>query len=638
MALGLKKSKFIQVFLLSLSVVIFVFSMIAYRLSLSKIMKSITWNSLEETTRLYTALFDLKIQKNFDLLESIAEGFSYIDTTNQKSTTSLIQHFTNQTDFSTLYFADKDGNTFGNEGESFGNIAKTDYFRRTMFSGTKTISKTVEHDSRRIPSFILSVPVIKDGQISGMVCGILNLLKLNNALATHLKDSKGSFMIMEGNGHIIFSNGENKSSYGNNFSIYLIKNKCCKEAAFLKYSEDLRNQKNGVMDFFYNSKRRFCSYTPLNMNGWYLLTIIHTDMIDNQLSSTHKLTAFLAIIMSMLLVMSIILILIAERKTEIVKNRNAGLTKIYDNSKSIVLDIDLLARNISYSGDTAFVFGKEVTQSDFQQFAKLTTKIHHDDKHVIAELKKSAFKQICEYTAEFRLMCTDGEYYWFRVNNLPIFDEQHKPVRCMTTFTNVNKQVLKEQELLHKAEFDSLSGLLNKGSFERRVEQQITKNTNQFCALLIIDLDNFKMINDTLGHSMGDAVIIDVAKKISLIFSIKDILGRIGGDEFCAFIIFENGMPLSECIMHLNEKTSDLNEILNEAYFNDDKYVEISASIGISVFPEHGTSYTELFDRADNALYNVKKNGKNNFIIWNEDLQQGSESSYSGHNNLEELI
>ena len=636
--MGLKKNKSIQVILLSLSVVIFVFSMIAYRLSLSRIMKSITWNSLEETTRLYTALFDLKIQENFDLLESIAEGFSYIDTSNKKSTTSLIQHFSNKTDFSTLYFADTDGNTFGNEGESFGNIAKSDYFRRTMFSGTKNISKTVEQDSRRVPSFILSVPVIQDGQTSGMVCGVMNLLKLNNTLALHFKDSKGSFMIIEGNGHIIFSNDENKSSYGNNFNIYLIKNKCCKESKFLEYSEDLRNQKNGVMEFFFNSKRRFCSYTPLNMNGWFLLTIIHTDQIDNQLSSSHKLTAVLAIIMSLLLIMSIVLILIAERKTEIVQNKNESLTKIYNKNKTIVLDIDLAARNISYNGDTTFVFGKEVTQSDFAWFEKITTKIHHDDKHVISELKKAAFKQIYEYTAEFRLMCTDKEYYWFRVNNLPIYDDQHKPVRCMATFTNVNKQVLKEQELLHKAEFDSLSGLLNKGSFEKKVEQQITKNANQICALLIIDLDNFKMINDTLGHSMGDAVIIDVAKKISLIFSIKDILGRIGGDEFCAFIIFENGMPLSECIMRLNEKTSDLNEILNEAYFNDDKYVEISASIGISVFPDHGRTYTELFDRADNALYNVKKNGKNNFIIWNEDLQQGSESSYSGHNNLDELI
>ena len=140
--------------------------------------------------------------------------------------------------------------------------------------------------------------------------------------------------------------------------------------------------------------------------------------------------------------------------------------------------------------------------------------------------------------------------------------------------------------MILRAELDSLSGLLNKGSFESKVTEQISKSKNQICAFLIIDLDNFKMINDTLGHSMGDAAISDVAKKISLIFSIKDILGRIGGDEFCAFVVFEKTMPLSECIMHLNEKTADLCEILNEMYFNEDKYVEISASIGISIYPE----------------------------------------------------
>ena len=99
--------------------------------------------------------------------------------------------------------------------------------------------------------------------------------------------------------------------------------------------------------------------------------------------------------------------------------------------------------------------------------------------------------------------------------------------------------MLKEQELMHKAEYDSLSGLLNKGSFENKVSAHIAKNTEQTCALLIIDLDNFKMINDTLGHSMGDAAISDTAKKISLIVSIQDFLGRIGGDEFSAFVIFD---------------------------------------------------------------------------------------------------
>ena len=638
MAMGLKKSKTLQIILLSLSVVIFAFSMIAYRLSLTRIMKSLTWTSLEETTKLYTALFDLKIQENFDLLDAIAEGFSYIDTTNDKATTALIQHFSNKTDFSTLYFADEDGETFGNEGQSFGNVSKTDYFRRTMFSGTRTISRTLATDSRRFPSFILSVPVIKNDKPCGMVCGIMNLLKLNNTLSAHFKNSKGFFMIVESNGHIIFTNAENKNQFGNNFNIFLIKNKCCSESHFMKYSEDLRNQKEGLMEYYSNGARRFCSYTPLNMNNWYLLTIIKTDDIDARISVTKKISTGLSAIMSVLLILSIVLILLAERKTELVKTKNEGLTKIYDSNKSVVLDINLLEKSISYSGDTNFVFGKSLQKTDYANFAEFTKNIHKDDKHVIKELKKAAFENFTEYTAEFRLMCSDGEYNWFRVKNLPIFDEDHKPVRSLASFTNVNKQMLKEQELMHKAEYDSLSGLLNKGSFENKVSAHISKNTEQTCALLIIDLDNFKMINDTLGHSMGDAAISDTAKKISLIFSIQDYLGRIGGDEFSAFVIFDKNMPLSECIMHLNEKVSDLCEILNEMYFNEDKYVEISASIGISIYPEHGTSYEELFDRADNALYNVKKGGKNNFIIWNSDLQQGSESSYSSHKGLEELI
>ena len=136
-------------------------------------------------------------------------------------------------------------------------------------------------------------------------------------------------------------------------------------------------------------------------------------------------------------------------------------------------------------------------------------------------------------------------------------------------------------------------------------------------ALIIIDLDNFKDVNDKLGHMTGDLAIKDAAKKLSLIFSDKDYLGRFGGDEFCVFMCFDSSLTSESILKIINAKAGDLVKTLREGYENEEFKVCITASIGIALYPDHGDSYEELFMKADQALYHVKQNGKNNFKIFN---------------------
>ena len=646
--MSFKRSRIIQISILAFSIAIFAFTIFSYRRTLSKIIKLTSEHSLKETSGLYTSYLQLRIQNDFNFLTAVATGFSLIDTSDHELTSLYIQQYSSKNDFSELYFIDPEGHTFTNDGrhfdednnfEGFIDIKQTDYFQRAFEKQSKALSKNVIMDINQNPSFALAVPVIQDGKSIGVVCGLMNLTKLNTNLSVTSIKTEGYFMIIDSDGRIIFaSENKNRLSDEPNFIDFLKDQAKVPQKELVTFISRVRNFEKGVIKYKLENRKRFCSYSYLGLNRWYLLTIQPTDFLDEQDSNTRKLTILLSGVMIFLIIVFIALIFNANKQTRLVTDSKESLSKVYEKNKSLVLDIDLSSKTITYSGDTLFIFGKEIEKSDFKEFENFSKKIHKDDIHVIKQLRKAAFTNFTEYTAEFRILCDDEKYNWFRINNLPIFDENHKPIRCALSVTNVNKQVLKEQELILRAELDSLSGLLNKGSFESKVTEQISKYKNQICAFLIIDLDNFKMINDTLGHSMGDAAISDVAKKISLIFSIKDILGRIGGDEFCAFIVFEKTMPLSECIMHLNEKTADLCEILNEMYFNEDKYVEISASIGISIYPEQGESYSELFDKADNALYNVKKKGKNNFLIWNSDLEAGSESSYSKHKGLEELI
>jgi diguanylate cyclase (GGDEF)-like protein len=116
----------------------------------------------------------------------------------------------------------------------------------------------------------------------------------------------------------------------------------------------------------------------------------------------------------------------------------------------------------------------------------------------------------------------------------------------------------------------------------------------------------------------GDLAIKDAAKKISLIFSERDFLGRFGGDEFCVLMRFEDGLDKDTVLKIVKSKADDLNRSLKEWYANDEQNVCVSASVGIATYPYSGAEYEQLFAKADQALYDVKQKGKNGYKIAEE--------------------
>ena len=130
-------------------------------------------------------------------------------------------------------------------------------------------------------------------------------------------------------------------------------------------------------------------------------------------------------------------------------------------------------------------------------------------------------------------------------------------------------------------------------------------------------------MNDRLGHAYGDQAICDTANKLSLVFSEKDLIGRIGGDEFCVLMCLKKSVENPKAI--IEKKCTTLNEILTEEYFNGEKAVEITASIGISLFPAQAEDFMGLFKKADRALYYVKNHGKNNYSFYDENMKDKGE-------------
>lgn len=169
---------------------------------------------------------------------------------------------------------------------------------------------------------------------------------------------------------------------------------------------------------------------------------------------------------------------------------------------------------------------------------------------------------------------------------------------------------------IHYAFHDSLTGLKNRAAFEMEGTRRLKKNYERV-ALIMIDIDNFKIVNDKLGHIEGDMLLVDIAQNIKENTKAKSTIARIGGDEFVILCANQEKETL--------EKLADtLITTLNEAYrtLNEEHHLNVSISIGIAEALEN-EDLKSLYDRADKALYMAKENGKNQYKIWtNEGVQQ----------------
>lgn len=212
-------------------------------------------------------------------------------------------------------------------------------------------------------------------------------------------------------------------------------------------------------------------------------------------------------------------------------------------------------------------------------------------------------------THEYRKRDVTGQYRWVSVSVHLYDDVETGAVKAFGYVEDIDTQKRAELELRYNAEHDTMTNLLNKATTEERITSFL--QTAECClgqhAFVIIDIDYFKTVNDSFGHLYGDHVIQELAQKIRALFREDDIVGRIGGDEFCVFMKHISGDQAVEM------KARQLCETLSCAYEKEGKTCTVSASVGAAVCPRQGNTYETLYEQADSALYVAKNAGKNRY-------------------------
>ena len=208
-----------------------------------------------------------------------------------------------------------------------------------------------------------------------------------------------------------------------------------------------------------------------------------------------------------------------------------------------------------------------------------------------------------------------GEAYAAQLTILSVKDDEGKVINYIGISKDVTAHREQEEQITQLAYFDTLTHLPNRVLFRKKVDAAVkTSRYDQTrFALFFMDLDDFKWLNDSMGHAMGNRALVEITRRIQNVLDEHAILCRIGGDEFALFYPYQSLLEVS----HLARK---IIEIVKKPIQLDDKFVALGLSIGISLFPENGNDFDALIQSADTAMNQAKENGKNHFVYFNQEM------------------
>lgn len=254
--------------------------------------------------------------------------------------------------------------------------------------------------------------------------------------------------------------------------------------------------------------------------------------------------------------------------------------------------------------------GNERKIRDFAKDGIARSAIHPDDYPTYLSMMETALKEPSKGVVEYRARYNTGDYVWYRLNYASFADKSDRIIRVVGSAKEITREKEEQEELRAQIELDGMTGLLNKVATQLAVEEYIKDCDIGIChAMLMIDTDNFKSVNDTLGHMYGDKVIKFVASAIRDTFRESDFVGRIGGDEFLVFM--KHTTPsITE------ERASVLNRAIEHTFSQDGQSVSVSCSIGIAYYGRDGEDFDTLYRHADEALYAAKEAGKNQYSVY----------------------
>lgn len=284
-------------------------------------------------------------------------------------------------------------------------------------------------------------------------------------------------------------------------------------------------------------------------------------------------------------------------------------------------DWDIINEKLVWTDETYLIFGAKPQEFKATYDAFLSY-IHPEDRKEVIDAVNNAVQKKTPYIIKHRICRPSGEVRQVLEKGEVIRDKNGKATRMIGAVLDITQLNQSEERYKKLAHYDEVTKLPNRVLCRQEIEERIAHahRFNKKFAILSMDLDNFKNINDTQGHLIGDEFLYERAQKLLGIIPQGVFFGRFGGDEF---IIITDYCTDEDNVK--NQATSIAKQLvpsvpIKKSY--DSLTIDITVSIGIALYPNHGNSFTSLLSSADKAMYHVKNSGKNNFEIYHERIER----------------
>lgn len=280
-----------------------------------------------------------------------------------------------------------------------------------------------------------------------------------------------------------------------------------------------------------------------------------------------------------------------------------------EGSKDVIVDWDMTGNILYMSNRWKELSGYEGTVIE-EPYGKLINLVHPEDLKVITTNLNDLFLGKIPYCSyEVRVKMKDGSYKWLLNRGIAKSDAEGRPIRFAGSVTDITNRKEAEEHMNSLAFSDSVTGLSNRTLFIKRLEMLLSNYDSELSqgAVMFLDLDDFKKVNDTYGHSIGDMLLKKIGDRLKSSLRDKDVVARIGGDEFTILL---TGVSRKDVVAECANRI--LNIFKNPWKISGYNFY-ITASIGITMFPNDGNNVSDVMKNADTAMYSAKDLGKNKY-------------------------
>ncbi len=455
----------------------------------------------------------------------------------------------------------------------------------------------------------------EDGSLVAYIVGILNTSYLSEYFEEIFYSTGTEYYVIDSNGRYI--------AYSETNLLFNADKLFHESVLSVEYNGDYKAQDllnaftqrtSGFTNYDHEDGTQSGYYMPIEINNWIMYNFVPQEYIDASVEFSTNATYTL---LTNILVIIVLLLIWVYRSqialTQLAKDNERNFRFVSEQMNKYILEWDLINEEIKITGSFDHIINSEnkVVVIPKKQLHKY---IHEDDLDFAVKAISSLKMGIKVSEIKLRVKHKYGHFIYCTFSGLPIKNTSKSKVfeRAIGFMEDVDIQE-REAALLKKlSELDPLTNVLNKSTTEKLIELAILKSKRELDkhCLLIVDIDNFKVLNNRLGHNYGDEVIKGLSQYLKANFRQHDIIGRLGGDQFYVFMRNVKSDELVE------KKCANICGYLNEIHEENGVKARTSGSIGVSFFPIHGNTFAQLSRNADIALYHVKNSGKNNFQFY----------------------